>query len=71
MNQSHPVMIFGVPDEDVRQAVEIMIRYLAKILEHGFPLENEKRLRAIVYIYNVKRLRIGPDSLAHVPPLEI
>jgi len=60
--------IGSVPDEDVKQAAEDMI---AKAIENGFPAENEEQLRTIVYIYDIWRVRLGPDPPAKVPPLEL
>ncbi|GMF35689.1 unnamed protein product [Phytophthora fragariaefolia] len=56
------------PDEEVRQAVEVMV---AKALENGFPPEKEGNLRTIVYMYDIWRLHLGPDPPVKVPPLEL
>ncbi|POM66820.1 Hypothetical protein PHPALM_17266 [Phytophthora palmivora] len=57
-----------VPDEEVRQAAETMI---SKAIENGFPPDEEDKLRTIVFMYDIWRLRLGPDPPAKVPPLDI
>jgi len=60
--------IGSVPDEDVKQTVEDLI---AKAIANGFPAEKEEQLRTIVYMYDIWRVRLGPDPPAKVPPLEL
>ncbi|ETK97256.1 hypothetical protein L915_00175, partial [Phytophthora nicotianae] len=56
------------PNEEVRQAVEGMV---ITAIENSFPADKENKLRAIVYMFDVWRIRLGPDPPAKVPPLKI
>ena len=53
---------------EIKEAVESMI---ARAIEAGFPRKYEERLRTICLMYDIWRVRLGPDPPAKVPPLSI
>jgi hypothetical protein len=63
-----PVVGAGPDDMEIRSAVETMI---ARALEEGFPRDRVDRLRAVIYAYDVWRIKLGADPPAKVPPLQI